>query len=267
MVMHTATKTLHALCPIYGLSSWIISDVRLGDNIVLRDVDMETESKEIADVGLRSISYRCLLEITQEYDPNDSSDDPWIKIQNTAVSVEAALRSYHEGKIGVAAIIYYQDNQYQSAYIMNSSIPNGQEDYKIDKTALAQFPAFFSKFEVAYGQKPVALQYFSRAQQRFNKNDLSIDLCTSLESLFVPVNSRGAKKVFLTQGVRILGFSDDEVQMISDLYEFRNTMIHGDHTQRTAIYAKKKSNYTMSWFETCENLARALVQRYIENPW
>lgn len=266
-LMKPPTKTLRALCPIYGLTSWIISNVKLGSNIVLRDVDMETESKEIADVGLRSIGYRCLLEITQEYDPSDYSDDPWVKIQDIALSVEAALRIYHEGKIGVAAVIYYQDNQYQSAYIMNSSVPNGQEDYKIDKAALAQFPSFFSNFEAAYKQKPVALQYFSRAQQRFNKNDISIDLCTSLESIFVPANSRGAKKVFLTQGVKILGFSGDEAQMISDLYEFRNTVIHGDHAQRVAIYAKKKGNYTMSWFETCENLVRAILQKYVEKPW
>lgn len=223
-----ATKILRALCPIYGLG-WVATDLQLGQNGILRFVDMETESSEFANIGLRSISYRCLLEISQEYNPNDTSHDPWFDIEGIAITIEAGLRIYHEGKVGVAAIIYYQDNQQQSARILDSSIPNGQEDYRIDKAKLEAFPAFFADFETAYKAKPVALQYFSRAQQRFSKNDKSIDLCTALESLFVPANSRGAKKVFLVQGVTILGFSAAEVQMISDLYEFRNTVIHGDH--------------------------------------
>lgn len=260
-----ATKVLRALCPIYGLG-WIATDIQVGQNATLRFVDMEVESSEIAEVGLRSISYRCLLEITQEYDPKDTSD-PWFDIESTAIAIEAALRTYHEGKIGVAAIIYYQGDQRQSARILDSSIPNGQEDYKIDKAKLEALPIFFADFETAYKAKPVALQYFSRAQRRFSKNDKSIDFCTALESLFVPANSRGAKKVFLIQGVTILGFSAAEVQMIGDLYEFRNTVIHGDHNQRTAIYARRRGNYTTVWFEDCENLIRAILQKYVSKPW
>lgn len=264
--MKPALKTLRAICPLYG-PSWVVSDIQLGNGVVLRDVEFDGESKELTAVGLRSISYRCLLEITQDYDPKDPNDDPWFNIQSTALSIEAALRIYHEGKVGVAAILYYQDDNRQSARILDSFIPNGQEDYKLNKTELEAFPAYFTNFEAAYIEKPVALQYFSRAQQRFSKNDKSIDLCTSLESLFVPANSRGAKKIFLTQGATILGFSPVEVQMVSDLYDFRNTVIHGDHNQRAAIYAKKRSNYTTTWFEECENLIRSILQKYISNPW
>jgi len=266
--MGTSTKTLTAICPIYGLG-WIASDLRLGKNVILRFVD-NFEKKEgdgFAAIGIRSISYRCLLEITQEYDPNDYNNDPWLDIQSIALSIEAALRIYHEGKIGVAAIVYYENSKQQSARILDGFIPNGQEDYQIDKTKLEAFPTFFKDFEIVYKEKPVALQYFSRAQQRFNKNDKSIDLCTALESLFVPADSRGAKKVFLTQGVKILGFSSVETQMISDLYDFRNTIIHGDHKQRAAIYTKKKSNYTTSWFEDCENLVMVILQKYVSQPW
>jgi len=266
-VSQASIKTLRAICPIYGLG-WIVSGLKLNENTTLRFVDeLNNESKIIAEIGLRSISYKCLLEITQEYDSKDYSNDPWLDIQSTALTIEAALRIYHEGKIGVAAIIYYENGQQQSSRILDGFIPNSQEDYQIDKVKLETFPIFFGHFETAYKEKPVALQYFSRAQQRFNKNDKSIDLCTALESLFVPVNSRGAKKVFLTQGVKILGFSSAEVQMISDLYDFRNTIIHGDHNQRIAIYAKKRSNYTTAWFEDCEKLIRSVLQQYVSRPW
>jgi hypothetical protein len=264
--MSTGKETLRAICPIYGLG-WISTNLQIQENAVLRFIDLEKESKELSAVGLRSISYKCVLEIACDYDPKDHSTDPWLNLQSVALNIEAALRIYHEGKIGVAAVIYYRNNQRQSAMILDGFIPNGQEDYQIDKAKLEQFTAFFTEFEIAYREKPVALQYFSRAQQRFNKNDKSIDLCTALESLFVPTDSRGAKKVFLTQGVKILGFSPAETQMINDLYEFRNTIIHGDHNQRAAIYSKQKGNYTFSWFEDCERLVRSILQKYINQPW
>lgn len=266
MATQPTTMTLRAICPLYGLG-WIATGLQLGPNATLRFIDLENENDELTAVGLRAISYRCLVEITQEYDPRDHAHDPWQDIQGIALIIEAALRIYHEGRIGVAAIIYYENNQRQSARILDGFIPNGQENYQIDRSTLGQFPIFFRNFETAYKKKPVALQYFSNAQQRFSKNDKAIDLCTSLESLFVPADSRGAKKVFLAQGMKILGFSDDEVQMIGDLYDFRNTVIHGDHAQRIAIYARRRGNYTTLWFENCENLIRAVLQKYVSSPW
>jgi hypothetical protein len=236
------TSTLRAICPIYGLG-WVTSDLQIRADTVLRFIDLiNNESDEITSTGLHAASYKCVLEISQKYDPKDYSIDAWLNIQEIVFKIESALRIYHEGRIGVAAIIYFESDQRQSARILDGFIPNGQEDYQIDKAKLKSLPEFFADFEKAFNEKPVALQYFSRSQQRYANNDKSIDLCTALESLFVPNNSRGAKKVFLTQGVNILGFSIAETQMIGDLYDYRNTIIHGDHRERTAIFSKKKGN-------------------------
>ncbi len=128
--MSTTKKTLRAVCPIFGLG-WIVSDLQIQGDTVLRFIDLlKKENDELAAVGLRAVSYKCVLEITREFDPKDYSVDPWFEIQALALDVEAALRIYHPGKIGVAAVIYYETTSANRQGFLIVQYPTGRKTTK-----------------------------------------------------------------------------------------------------------------------------------------
>ena len=112
--------------------------------------------------------------------------------------------------------------------------------------------------------RPVAFDVYRRSCDRFSNNDRTIDSCTVLESLFVPLGER-SKKSFTLNGLNILMFSTNEIKTIDDLIEYRNAIINADRKRQLKLLTGSK--YTYKWFEDVFKLIRRILYKYVDNPW
>lgn len=254
-------KELKLIVPISGLG-WIANDLQLDKDIKIRFINEATENELLQKAGFNSIKYKCVAEINYKFDADEASE-PYPKVDFVLKRLESALRVYHPGFIALAGIIAVPGYS-PFPYIRNLSV-NGHPPYNIEKEKLETFPDFWKKFNEAYVKKPIAFDIYNKSQDRYAPNDVAIDLSIVLESIFVPEKSRGEKKVFITQGIRILGYNEKDQTMLADLYEYRNSIIHGNLAKQLQLLSGAK--YTIIWFEEIVELVRKILVNYVEKPW
>jgi hypothetical protein len=254
-------KELKLIVPISGLG-WIVNNLQLDKDIKIRFLDLNGEDELLQKSGFNSIKYKCVAEIDYKFDADEASE-PYPKVDFLLKRLESALRIYHPGFIALAGIIAVP-NDSPFPYIRNLSV-NGHPQYNIEKEKLEKFPDFWKKFNKAYVKKPIAFDMYNKSQDRYAPNDVAIDLSIVLESIFVPEKSRGEKKVFITQGVRILGYDEKDQTMLADLYEYRNSIIHGNLAKQHQLLSGAK--YTVIWFEELVELVRKILVNYAEKSW
>lgn len=246
------------LAPVYGLNEALKENIQLDKNLLLRSIDIyKGEDEKFKKIGLMG-SYGVLLEINYRFDQDDSNEPfPGILI-NIINKFEAALLTYGEGVVGVAAII--TSEKPNGTYILNRSKTHFQNNLKgkIDKN----FVDYYQKFIKAYDLRPMAFDIYTRSRSRFANNDKTIDICTILESIFVP-NGQRLKKPFIVNGVKIMGFTENEIKAIDELIDLRNALIHADSEKLLRLVFK----YNSDWFDNTFNLVRRIIYKYAENPW
>jgi len=250
------------LIPIYGLREGLQNSIILEKGVLIRNIDLlGKEYKTFRNYGLKA-NYHAVLEIDYQYDSNDASEPyPGISI-NVINKVDSALLVFGEGNVGTAAILPKSKTSGYTGFILSNARPRYEEclDKKLDK----DFVDFYKKFLKAYELRPLAFDIYRRSRDRFANNDRTIDSCTVLESIFVPLGEK-SKKPFILSGMKILGFSNKEVGIINDLVEYRNAIIHADRNKQLKFLSG--SRYTHVWFETAFKLIRDILYKFVEHPW
>lgn len=251
------------LAPVYGIRSGLIKDIKLNKSLLLRNINFFTKEGEFFEEYRLLGDYKIVLEIDYEYNPNDSSEPLPGVFLNIVNKFDASLVAFGEGKVGVAAVIpspktgefrggginFYGKVSYSES--LNKNLDDG-------------FKIFYEKFSKAYDMRPVAFDIFRRIRDRFTNNDKTIDSCTLLESIFVPEEER-IKKPLILNGMKIMGFKPKDLNMIDDLIEYRNAIIHANRKKQLRLLSEAK--YTYKWFEDVLRLVRNILYKYIENPW
>lgn len=250
-------EEIKLIIPIGGLG-WLPAEIKLSTKVKIRNLDELNEENELLEQsGFNLIKYKCVLVIDYSYNA-ELSDEPYPALQFLLNKIQVALRLYSADSICLAGVIS-QPKVSPFPLLLNLSTPT------TSIVKLEEFPQFFEKVAVAYEKLPIAFDSFNRSQERFANNDAAIDHCTLLESLFVPQESRGSKKPFVLQGLRILGFTKKDRGQIADLYDYRNAIIHAN--QKKILKFLSGAKYTYSWFEQCINLIRKVMRKYVEKPW
>lgn len=252
-------KTVKIIIPIYG-SPAINTLIQLNKDIKIRQINQTEEdllSKSInwTSIGRATCPYWYVVEIDYKYNPQDPSEpNPMYLIKHQ--NIESALRLYYQNDIGFAVSII--DGKVEILNFTSSSTAAKPFDNTTD------FLTYWGKFKKAYKRRPLAFDLFSRAQTKGASNDKTIIYCTVLESIFVPKNER-RKSEFIKQGVTVLRFTNTEIQMVADLYKYRNSIVHGDRDEQLKLIGGSK--FTFGWFENCTTLMRKILFKYIDNPW
>jgi len=251
------------LAPIYGLKKTPKQSIKLDKSILIRAVDLLTEeNKYFEKFGLKG-SYDAVLEVNYEFNSDNPSEPfPGLFI-NLINKIDASLVVYGDGVVGVAGVAPAPKEEFSGGGILSSSARPRYEE-KLDKEIDENFAVYYKKFVIAYDMRPVAFDVYRRSCDRFSNNDRTIDSCTVLESLFVPLGER-SKKSFILNGLNILMFSTDEIKTIDDLIEYRNVIIHADRKRQLKLLTGSK--YTYKWFEDVFKLIRRILYKYVDNPW
>lgn len=250
------------LAPIYGLKKSLKKKVKLDNNLLLRNIDLLKKEYEFFEKhGLRA-SYKAVLEIDYQYNPDNASEPyPGISL-NIVNKFDSALLVYGDGIVGVAGIFPVSKTSGLEGVILYSSKTRYGEG--LDKEINDNFVLYYKNFIKAYDMRPLAFDVYRRSRDRFANNDKAIDSCTVLESIFVPRGER-LKKSFILNGMNILGFTEENIENIDDLIEYRNAVIHADMTKQHKLLSGPK--YTHKWFEGAFELIRKILYRYVEAPW
>lgn len=250
------------IVPIYGLRKSLTKNIKLGKNLLLRNINLLEENDWFKEYGLNG-DYKVILEVDYEYDPKDPDEPVPAVFLNIINLFDASLVVFGDGRVGVAAII---PDPKTEGYPGGQILFSGKIRYKetLKKEIDEDFKRYYEKFLRAYESRPVAFDVFRRSQERFANNDRTIDSCIVLESIFVPLGSR-LKKPFILNGMKIMGFNPDEVASIDDLIEYRNALIHADRKKQLKLLSGTK--YTHKWFENVFSLVRRILKKYVGNPW
>lgn len=251
------------LIPIYGLRSGLKQNIRLDEQITLRNIDLfNDEYKFFKKFGLNG-DYKAVLDVNYKYDSDNPSEPlPGISL-NLINKFDSSLVVYGDGKVGVAAILPSPtDLKFPGGSIIFSE--KVQYDETLKRELDSDFKIFYKQFTKAYDKRPVAFDSFRRSRGRFANNDKAIDSCTSLESIFVPKSER-SKAVFILNGLKILGFEPNERRLIKDLIEYRNAIIHADREKQIRLISERKYSYQK--FEDTFELVRKILYKYVEQPW
>lgn len=250
------------LAPIYGLRAGLKKNVKLDDDLLLRNIDLFKKEYEFFEKqGLRA-SYNAVLVIDYQYNPEDASEPyPGISL-NVVNKFDSALLVYGDGIVGVAGIFPASKISAFGGIVLYSSKTRYEES--LDKEIDEGFILYYKRFVKAYNMRPLAFDVYRRSRDRFANNDKTIDSCTVLESIFVPSGER-SKKSFILNGMNILGFNKKDIEAIDDLVEYRNAIIHADMTKLHKLLSG--SRYTYRRFEETFKLIRKILYRYVESPW
>lgn len=254
-------KNVKFLVPVYGIKRVNAEALQLEATVMLRGVKiLENEHKIFSDLGLRP-NFNAVLEIDYSFDEEDSSEPyPGISIRLLNM-IDASFVVYDEGRAGLAAIIPAEDSGHVP---LTLSSANPQYAEYLEHNIKEEFVTYYNKFKVAYNMRPMAFDMFRRSQERFNNNDRTIDSCTVLESILVPKGER-SKRSFIVNGLKIMGYGEDEADRIGKLVEYRNAIIHADREKLNSLY--RGTLYTLGWFEETFKLVRKILYRYVEKPW
>ncbi len=249
------------LIPIYGLKNSLKEDIKLDNNLLLRNINLLKKEHELfEEYGLRA-NYKAVLEVNYQYN-SDNPSEPYPNISlNIVNEFDSALLVYGNGIVGAAGILPVLKRTGFRGYIIYSSKTKYEEG--LNKDIDENFVYYYKKFLKAYSMRPMAFDVYRRSRDRFTNNDKTIDSCTVLESIFVPREER-SKKSFILNGMKILGFKE-EVKVIDDLIEYRNAIIHADIKKLHKLISGSKYNY--DWFENTFKLMRKILSRYVEAPW
>ncbi len=256
-------KKQNFLAPIYGSRRSPRTNIKLDKSTMVRPVNVfEEEYKYFEKFGLKG-SYDAVLEVNYEYDSDNPSEPfPGLFI-NLINKIDASLVTYGDGVVGVAGVVPAHNEEFSGGGILSSSTKPQYEE-KLDKEIDEKFAAYYKRFVKAYDMRPVAFDVYRRSCDRFANNDRTIDSCTVLESIFVPLGER-SKKSFILNGLNILMFSTDEIKTIDNLIEYRNAIIHADRKRQLKLLTGPK--YTYKWFEDVFKLIRRILYKYVDNPW
>ncbi|HJZ04470.1 MAG TPA: hypothetical protein VJ327_01245 [Patescibacteria group bacterium] len=250
------------LAPIYGLERSLKKNLKLDSDLLLRNVDLlKKEYKFFEDQGLGA-NYNAVLEIDYKYDSSDPNEPyPGISL-NVINRFDSALLVYGDGVVGVAGIFPASKSYGLGGIVLYSAKTRLGEG--LDKEIDDDFISYYKNFIKAYDMRPLAFDVYRRSRDRFANNDRAIDSCTVLESIFVPQVEK-SKKPFVLNGMKIMGFGDKEVELIDDLIEYRNAVIHADRDKQLKLLSGPK--YTHKWFEDTFKLVRKILSKYVEIPW
>lgn len=250
------------LAPIYGLEVSLKKNTKLDSNLLLRNINLSKKEYEFFEKrGLRA-SYDAVLEIDYQYDPTDPIEPyPGISL-NVVNKFDSALQVYGDGVVGVAGIFPASKSSGLGGIILYSAKTRLGEG--LDKEIDDDFVHYYESFIKAYNMRPLAFDIYRRSRDRFANNDRAIDSCTVLESIFVPQGEK-SKKPFVLNGIKIMGFGADDINLIDDLIEYRNAVIHADRDKQLKLLSGPK--YTHKWFEETFKLVRKILYGYVENPW
>lgn len=250
------------LAPIYGLKESLKKNIKFNEKLLLRNINLFKKEYEFFEKQGLKASYNAVLEINYQYNPDDASEPyPGISL-NIVNRFDSALLVYGDGVVGVAGIFPASKKSAFGGIILYSSKTRHEES--LDKVIDEDFILFYKNFVKAYNMRPLAFDVYRRSRDRFTNNDKTIDSCTVLESIFVPSSER-SKKSFILNGMNILGFSKTNIEMIDDLIEYRNAIIHADITKQHRLLSRSK--YTYKWFEDTFKLIRKILYKYVECPW
>lgn len=250
------------IAPIYGLKRSPKQPITLDRTMLIRAVDLFAEEHKLIELYGLKASYDAVIEINYEYDSDDASEPFPNLFINVTNKIDASLVVYGDGVVGVAAVFPASKGSLPGGGILSSARPHYDE--KLDKEIDEDFAIYYKKFTKAYDMRPVAFDTFRRSCDRFSNNDRTIDSCTVLESLFVPMGER-SKKSFILSGLNILKFTINEISAIEDLIEYRNAIIHADRKKQLKLLSGSK--YTYKWFEDTFKLIRRILYKYVESPW
>lgn len=250
------------LAPIYGLKKSLKEEIRLDKNQLIRSINLlKGEHKLFEEYGIRA-SCDAVLEIDYQYDAdNPSEPHPGISL-NIVNKFDSALLIYgdNDGGVGIAGIFPATGKDFGVTLFTAKTRYEEGLDREIDD----DFAIYYKKFAKAYSMRPLAFDVYRKSRDRFANNDKTIDCCTLLESIFVPIGE-GSKKSFILNGLNILGFSKQDIEAIEDLVEYRNAIIHADRDKQLKLLSGSK--YTFRWFDDTFKLIRRILYRYIESPW
>ncbi len=256
-------KTQKFLVPIYGLRNSLRHKIKLDTGLSLRNINLlEKEHEFFRKYGLEG-DYKVILEIDYKYNSKDPNEPlPGISF-NIVNRFDSSLVVFGDGKVGVAAIIPSpKKEEFPGGAILHSSKTHYGESLKKDIDD--KFKTYYEKFTKAYEMRPVAFDTFRRSQDRFANNDKTIDSCIVLESLFVPKGER-AKAPFILVGLKIMNFDSEEVILIRDLIDYRNSIIHADRKKQLRLIQERK--FTSGKFEKTFKLVRTILYRFVQSPW
>lgn len=251
------------LAPIYGIRNGVKQSIQLGEGMLLRNIDLlEDEPNFFKKYDLNG-TYNCVLELDYKYneeDPSEPLPGVSLKIVNP---FDASLAVYGDGRAGVAALLpSHKDDKFPGLDF--GFTEKMQYEDCLDREIDENFQGYYQKFIKAYEMRPVAFDMFRRSQERFANNDKAIDSCTILESIFVPKGEK-SKRLFILNGLIIMSFSKDDVILIDDLIEYRNSIIHADRAKQLKLIVERK--YTYQKFEDTFKLVRKILFKYVETPW
>lgn len=250
------------LAPIYGLRRGLRKNIKLNGSLLLRNIDLFKKEYEFFEKHVLKANYNAVLEIDYQYNPDDASEPyPGISL-NIVNKFDSAWLVYGNGTVGVAGIFPASKTSEFGGIILYSSKTSYEET--LDKEIDDNFVLYYKNFIKAYNMCPLAFDVYRRSRDRFTNNDKTIDNCTILESIFVPSGER-SKKSFILNGLNILGFSKKDIDVVDDLIEYRNAIIHADMAKQHKLLSGSK--YTHKWFENAFKLIRKILYRYAENPW
>ena len=254
-------KTVKFLVPVYGVKPLKGDPIQLDDGVLLRGVKLLENEHEIFKKHNMRTGYDIVLEVDYSFDEDDPSEPlPGISIRLLNM-IDAALVVYGEGRAGLAAILPADDSGYMG-FILSQYKPQYSE--YLDKEIDSGFVTYFTNFKKAYDMRPMAFDIFRRSQERFSKNDKTIDSCTALESILVPKGER-SKKSFIINGLKIMGYEKEQIEHIEKLVDYRNAIIHADREKLLSLLTG--ATYTSSWFEDTFKLVREILFKYVEKPW
>jgi len=250
------------LAPVYGLRKSLNKEIKLNNNLLLRNIDLLNKEYEFFEKHGLWGNYNVVLEINYRYDKNDASEPlPGISL-NIINKLESALLVYGNGLTGVAGIFPDSKKSKRGEFIFYPYKTRFEDG--LNKEINQKFVAYFKNFNKAYNMRPAAFDIYRKSRGRFANNDKTIDSCTVLESIFVPIGER-AKKSFILNGINILGFKKNDIKVIDHLIDYRNAVIHADLTKQHRLLSGSK--FTHTWFENAFELIREIIYKFVEAPW
>lgn len=250
------------LAPIYGLQKSLKQKIWLNKNLLIRNIDLINNEYDFFEKSGLKGNYNVVLEINYQYDNNDPSEPlPGISL-NIINKFESSLMVYGEGLSGIAGI-FPKLNKSRNGLIIFYPYKTNFKD-GLDKEIDINFVTYFKQFNKAYDMRPVAFDIYRKSRARFANNDKTIDSCIVLESIFVPAGER-SKKPFILNGMKILGFKNKDIKVISDLIDYRNSIIHADLNRQYKLLSGAK--FTYLWFENAFELTRKTLSKFVEKPW
>lgn len=258
-------KTIKIIAPIYGLD--IFADIAIDSSIKICSVIKEEDNDLLKSSGFNWIKYNNILDIQYKY-KQSNTDEPYPAIQFLLNGIESALRVFNPGIIGFAGIIS-KPKVSPFPICIEKTTPSGQNQYKIKRTKLTEFPDFYKKFIIAYSKKHIAFNRFSKscstAPVTKVSEDKIIDYCICLENLFVPLKG-WENRLFVLQGLVILRFTSKNIKKVETLFKYRNSIVHADFDKQRKISIEKHVHHA-DYYEEMEEIIREVLRLYIEKPW